>query len=193
MENFIEKTIEEIIFENRDRIHEKGLENVFYKNAERQFYLPSGKEIDILTWEVEGDEIKVSIIELKKDAINEAAYWQIFGYYDELIGICFTNFKKFHFTLVLIGSSVCLNVNLACGLTNKVNVYKYSYNFDGIRFEKLNKEPDFSDKAFNMFYGKELGFDRPLEMKIVNKFKQIQEESSIEIKSEVCLESSAVQ
>jgi hypothetical protein len=78
MSNFLEKTLEDIIMSNLDKMPSKGLD-VFYKNTVNQIPFDT-KIADIFTWEEIDDVLYCRIIELKKDCVDEAAIWQIFNY-----------------------------------------------------------------------------------------------------------------
>lgn len=133
MNDFFEKTLEDIIFEKRNTIDEKGL-NVFYKNSMRQVYLPCGKKIDILTWEIDNDTIYARIIEIKREKIDEKAFWQSVEYYSELLAALGGYFKEYNLEIVLIGTGCNQNVKGAQHISNIVRVFEYRYGFDGIVF-----------------------------------------------------------
>ena len=133
MNDFFEKTLEDMIFEKRNSIDEKGL-NVFYKNSMRQVYLPCGKKIDILTWEIDNDTIYARIIEIKREKIDEKAFWQSIEYYSELLTALSGYFKEYNLEVVLIGTGCSLNIRNAQHISNILRVFEYSYGFDGIMF-----------------------------------------------------------
>lgn len=133
--DFLEKTLEEIIFENRHRIHERGFVP-FFKNAQRQYRLPSGKVIDILTWDVKGDVFHAKIIELKKDSNSDAAFWQAIDYCGELFMTLFNEFTNIYIQPIICANSISTNIeNLMFVRTNVVAI-SYKYNYDGIVFNK---------------------------------------------------------
>lgn len=57
----LEKPIEDLIFQNKDIIHNFGFIS-FLGQSFRQYELPSGKKIDIVTHDTIGDEICLNII-----------------------------------------------------------------------------------------------------------------------------------
>lgn len=67
--NFLETDIEQIIFDNRNDLHNRGFIK-FLKNTNRQHRLPSGKIIDLITFQVDDDAIRFKVIELKRGEIN---------------------------------------------------------------------------------------------------------------------------
>jgi RecB family endonuclease NucS len=81
--DFLEKTLETIIVDNYKIISERGLA-LPYRHIDRQFQLPSGKIIDIVNWQVDDKVIRLSVLELKKDAGTEQALWQLLRYVDEI-------------------------------------------------------------------------------------------------------------
>lgn len=125
---FLEKTLEQIIYENRKVISEKGLP-VFYENAKRQFCLPSGKIVDIFTWELDNGCLKFRIIELKREDIDDAAYWQILKYVNEFVNHIFGMFKKIEYSCVLIGSGLSTTIASASIFPSELKLYQYRYGF----------------------------------------------------------------
>jgi len=147
MNDFFEKTLEDIVFEKRDTIHERGLD-IFYKNSIRQFYL-LGKRIDILTWEINDDILYARIIEFKREALKEYALFQAAEYYADFMSTIFGRFKNYHIEVILIGSKGNKNIQHITTLTDLIKVYTYSYGFDGIKFEEISHS---SSKVKEMFF-----------------------------------------
>ncbi len=138
MADFLEKTLETIIFENQETIKERGFTEIL-EITERQFRLPSGKIIDLLSWDIQGDVLFVNVIELKKGCIDEAAFFQGLDYYCEFLGITLGCFADVKAELILVGNSLSYNVNRLKTLNIPVTPYLYKYNYDGITFTKANK------------------------------------------------------
>jgi len=136
--NFLEKDLEDIIFENKDKIHERGLP-ILYEELERQYQV-NGKYIDLFNYECGDDNsINFTIFELKKGRIDFNAYTQIVNYFfDQCL---FTKKHKniFKVNLILIGSSFDESVLLSCILSDIIDIYIYKYDYDGIRFERVSK------------------------------------------------------
>jgi len=139
MNDFFEKTLEEIVFDRRNTIHERGLD-IFYKNAERQVYL-DGKKIDILTWEIANDVIYARIIEFKREKVGEAALFQGLHYYSDFICATMGSFKDYHVEVILIGTEISANVRTAMYVSNVIKAYEYSYGFDGVYFKEAGNCP----------------------------------------------------
>lgn len=131
--DFFEKTLEEIVFENMEFVQKRGFVQ-FYKYAQRQFRLPCGKRIDILTWEFEGDLIRARIIELKREVITESTYFQGIGYYADFLASIGGYFKDFDIEVVLVGTNMTENVSNAIHVSNIIRPFSYKYDFDGISF-----------------------------------------------------------
>lgn len=139
MENdFLEKTLEDIVFENKEMINKRGL-TMLYKNLERQVYTKSGKIMDLVNFEEKDGIYCFTIYELKKGKIDFLAYSQILTYFFEETIRVKKLYKGFKVNLVLIGNSYEDNVLIACATSDIVDVYTYKYDFDGIKFEKMTK------------------------------------------------------
>lgn len=148
MNDFFEKNLEDIVFENRNTVHEKGFPR-FYKNAKRQFLLPSQKRVDIFTWVVVNDVLYARVIEFKRAAIQEAALWQAIRYHHELISATAGYFKDYEIEICLVGTDVheSLNVLLAASVSEHIRLIKYQYSFHGIKFiEEEGKYSQLKDK-----------------------------------------------
>ena len=133
MANFLEQTLEDIIVENSQIIHNRGFQKM-YKCLERQFRLPSGKIIDILTWEIRGDVIYAKIIELKRGVCDESAFWQGLAYLEEFMLSVIQDFSNFDIRLIVCGDSVVDNLGSLIFIDSNVKFYSYKYDYDGIRF-----------------------------------------------------------
>jgi hypothetical protein len=136
--DFLEKTLETIIYENYRILQSRGLD-LNYRHIDKQFKLPSGKIIDLINWQVDENEISLSIIELKKDICSDAALWQLLEYVHEIIYHLTGHFDKISYTAILIGDSIGYNVETLLLLKFPLlKIYSYQYNFDGITFKKEN-------------------------------------------------------
>jgi len=145
MNNFLEKTLEDIIMSNLGKMPSKGLD-IFYKNTVNQISFNTCIA-DIFTWEEVDDVLYCRIIELKKDCVDESAFWQILNYKFDLfcfISKNYKNIKDIKIELILIGSSFNDNIDLVSSYTG-LRLYKYEYGVDGIIFNK--KDCWFSDKV----------------------------------------------
>ena len=150
MNNFLEKTLEDIIMSNIDKMPSKGLD-IFYKNTVNQ--ITFGTCIaDIFTWEEVDDVLYCRIIELKKEKIDESSFWQVFNYKIDLFIFIIDNYKHIKdvkIDIVLIGCFFNANVEFISNYSG-LKLYKYNYDIDGITFECKNS--DFSDDAISEFY-----------------------------------------
>lgn len=108
MKKFYEKDLETIIFENRKDVHDFGF-IVFGSKAFRQYKLPSGRKIDIVTWDTNLDETEVSIIEIKKNSISgRDGLVQAYEYAAELTDVLFKGgiINTIYLKIVLLGYEV---------------------------------------------------------------------------------------
>ena|ERR1700760_201336 len=102
---FLETTLEQIIFTHKDNIHEYGLPKLF-KNTERQFRLPSGKIIDLFSFEIKENIVHCLIFELKKENIDESTLIQAYNYSFELSALLDKKFFGWDAKIILIGEQV---------------------------------------------------------------------------------------
>ncbi len=154
MSNFLEKTLEDIVMSNLDKMPSKGLD-IFYKNTVNQMAFKAGI-VDIFTWEEVDNVLYCRIIELKKDCIDEGAFWQVFNYkVDLFLFICkdYGYIKDIKIDIVLIGSSFKENVELISYYAG-LKLYKYVYDIDGIVFEE--KESWINDSIIGEIYKEKL-------------------------------------
>lgn len=156
--DFLEKTLEDIVFENKSIIHTKGFPK-FKKNVFRQVAMPSGRKIDIFSYEIKDGKLYADIFELKLDRINTDAVCQAYNYFSELFQVIEGGFRSFDIHIVLIGRKYD-----TIDIFNKMNLsyscYTYDYTMDGIMFtchrernEKFKPEESFINGlwAFNDF------------------------------------------
>lgn len=138
MKSPLERPIEDVIFENKDIIHEKGF-IVFNSIAHRQFELPSQKKIDIVTWEVLDDEMKLAIIEIKKDEVSgKSGVLQAYEYAAELTDIFFkeTIIKTIYLNVILVGYEL-KDLSVLKFLTFQPDIYLYDFNtLSGFKFNQ---------------------------------------------------------
>src|SRR5579871_3922858 len=102
MNDFLEKTLEDIIYDHKEIIHERGFSK-FYKNTERQFRLPNGQIIDLFTFEIMDDILYFKIIELKRLELNLSSIWQIYSYFQFIWEQCVNRYKDVKYELILAG------------------------------------------------------------------------------------------
>ncbi len=131
-----EEQLESFIYDNRDKIHEKGLPK-FYQNTIRQFRLPNNKIIDLFTYEVKDNVLYFRVIELKKELVWVDTITQALGYtafVNVLTDFCFTEVRP---EFILVGSQIN-NLALACThfLDKFLSIYDYQLKYEGILFSK---------------------------------------------------------
>lgn len=132
--DFLEKTLEDIVYENRNVIHQRGLPQI-RTNSFRQFYLPSGVKLDIASFEVIGDCLYFDIWELKRDNINYSTLHQAYGYLDEIRCLCSDLFNECVFHIILVGKTYN-PMPLLIDFKIKTSCYTYSYEMNGISFKR---------------------------------------------------------
>lgn len=158
-DNFFEKTLEELIFNNINKATERGLP-FFYPNNIRQFRLPSGTIIDVISFEFSENHLNIKIFELKRDKITAESIFQVLGYENEIFTLCFPHFPDINIENILIGKDMDANVFLVNNGQFNLEVYLYKYTFDGVFFNQQAKYNDFEyeelckklnpgDKSFN--------------------------------------------
>jgi hypothetical protein len=151
MKFLTEDQLEELIYEYRNDIHERGLPK-FYTNTIRQFVLPNKKVIDLFTYEIIDNELYFRIIELKKDFIWVDAFIQIIGYFATVKALSDTKFSNIHYDLVLAGEGINVIPLAVLNLFHgNVKVYTYDLTYEGIRFTEQIYEPKESNKSLELY------------------------------------------
>lgn len=148
--DWYEKTVEDIIFENKDIIHEYGLPK-FRKTTFRQFILPSGRKLDIISYDLVNGHLVMDLYELKRFDINTDAIVQAYNYLIELNGITAGKFKSVDIHIIMIGSQY--NPVLMFQRMNlPFSVYTYEYKLTGMKFFKHQEKrnPYKSDDSFSL-------------------------------------------
>jgi hypothetical protein len=137
--DFLEKNLEDIIFENKDIIHMRGFPEI-KGDLFRQFVNHNGKRLDLFSVDKSDENVRnVSIYELKKGKIDHDAYFQLVGYFfDFCVENKKNNYGNFNLQLYLIGSEVDEHVLISASLSEFVHIYTYKYEYDGIRFYKMS-------------------------------------------------------
>lgn len=130
-EDFLEKTLEDIIMEIKDTVHEYGFE-VLLSNNVRQFRLPSGKKIDILSFEIMHSDLLFYIIELKKNKTDDALS-QAYGYLHEALNLWKPLFENIYCKVILVGHEITYNP-ISYYLSMPTEMYTYTYKAKGIDF-----------------------------------------------------------
>ena len=149
--DFLEKTLEDIIYNNRTVIHTRGF-GIVKENAFRQVILPSGKRIDILGFEISDGCFSCDIYELKRDTINADAICQAFNYYTELKCVTDGHFSNFKAKIIMVGRKY-EPVSIIDSLPVKIEVYTYEYHMDGIKFFMLHNPYVYSQPNMSFSFG----------------------------------------
>jgi hypothetical protein len=156
MNDFLEKTLEDIIFEtSNDDLKERGL--WIGGNKKRQVKIGNYGVADLITYEILHDisldsYLNITVFELKRKELNSGVLMQSIGYAKGIMEYLETrNFTNYKISIVLIGGELNLHDNFiyipslfadydGCGLSALVSVYyyTYSYKFNGIFFDDAN-------------------------------------------------------
>lgn len=150
--NFLEKSLEDIIYESpRHEIEKRGL-TLPTRKLYRQVKIGNYGIADLIGFSVIYDNkikehlVYVELFELKKDSINEAAFWQSMRYAKGLQNWLEKRFPHigYNLNIILIGSSIdnssnlCYLPEIICNnsIFGGINLcfYTYKYNFNGISF-----------------------------------------------------------
>lgn len=142
LNDFLERTLEDIIYNNRKTIHARGLSQL-KSNAFRQVILPSGKKIDILGFEINEGVLYCDIYELKREVINADAICQAFNYYTELKFITKNFFSNIVAKIIMVGRKY-EPVSIIDALPIPINVFTYEYYMDGIQFKEIEDRYSYS-------------------------------------------------
>lgn len=133
----LEADIEHMIFNNKDHIHERGFVE-FLDVSERQFRLPSGKIIDIVTYRENEEVFHFKIIELKRGIINIQTFEQAINYCHEfLIPEASKKVKEIQYEIILCGSEIDPTLENVIYLGCNVQAYLYEFNYNGLSFRKV--------------------------------------------------------
>jgi len=140
--DFLEKTLEDIIFENYKVIKNVGLP-VMYSNIQRQFSLPSGKIIDLITWEITDNILFLNIIELKRKTGSYSALSQLLNYVNEVVCHTVGRFKRIDIKCIVICKEIDKDFNNIL-LINPQNLFIYTYKYDinGVCFKLFDESMD---------------------------------------------------
>lgn len=142
LNDFLERTLEDIIYNNRRSIHTRGLSKL-KSNAFRQVILPSGRKIDILGFEINDGVLYCDIYELKREVINADAICQAFNYYTELKFITANFFTNIVAKIIMVGRRY-EPVSIIDALPVPINVFTYEYYMEGIKFKEIEDRYSYS-------------------------------------------------
>ena len=136
--DFLEKTLEDIIFENKDVISERGFPSL-YKNTERQYQINS-KRIDLFSYEEVDNVFYFKIFELKRDVVHPDAFHQIADYFWQIgVSLKDKGYTDCKYELYLIGNDFHSDLFNYCFISEFLHLYQYKYDYDGIKFEKMGR------------------------------------------------------
>lgn len=134
MSNFLEKTLEDIIYENRDIIQNRGFPKLL-RHTKRQLKLPSGFIIDLFSFQIDTNVLHFKIIELKRDTITMDSIAQIGRYYDEISWLT-SAYPFVNYDLILVGKEIDNAALAAWRISQRLFLYTYKYDYNGIKFDQ---------------------------------------------------------
>jgi len=144
--DFLEKTVETLIFENKRDIERYGLCK-FRSTVFRQLILPSGKKLDIFAFDLVDGHIYIDIYELKLECINTDAVAQAYNYLVEIADLIKGDFKSYDFHIIMIGKRY-EPIPIFEKMNFPYSVYTYDYQIDGMRFnlrQKVKRQYQFNE------------------------------------------------
>jgi hypothetical protein len=148
--DFLEKDLENIIFETENGLlNERGL-HIRGKKF-KQIHIGNYGRLDLVTVTRQTtsknsglmDIVTITIFEFKKDLIDVNTFLQALEYYKG-VQSWIDKSKKFlkcilEYEIVLVGKSINFNSSFVylTDFCSELDLYTYSYDFDGITFEKI--------------------------------------------------------
>ena len=96
--------------------------------------MPSGKRIDIFSWEIRDNVFYANVIELKKNTAMRDSFWQGMDYVEELAWHTIESFEDLKIKLIIVGNESYSHLSTAGIYGDNVRVYEYTYEWDGILF-----------------------------------------------------------
>ncbi len=148
--DFLEKTVEDIVFENKEVIHNYGLPK-FRKTVFRQFVLPSGKKLDIVAFDLIDGHLILDIYELKRHEINTDAICQAYNYFIQVTQLTAGKFKSVDIHIIMVGRWYDPFM-LFEKMELPFSVYTYDYKLTGMTFRKHrdSRQPRNADENFSL-------------------------------------------
>jgi hypothetical protein len=149
--DFLEETVEDIVFDNRSIIHQYGLPK-FKKHVFRQAILPSGKKMDIVSFEIIDGHLYIDIYELKLRTVNTDTVCQAYGYFMEMWQITAGFFKSIDIHIILVGKYY-EPIPIFEKMKLPFSVYSYDYSLNGISFKTHQQRRQKHDPHENFCFG----------------------------------------
>ena len=147
--NFLEKNLEDIIWESPEQCYARGLRIPAGNGIKlRQLNLAPYGIADLVYISIDkGPAVRITVIECKKDVVDIATYGQACRYQTALSEYAhkyFRNYDSVEFERILIGKRVDKRQDFLHVLSADydTSVYTYSYKHDGIYFELFFTEQE---------------------------------------------------
>jgi hypothetical protein len=137
--DFLEKDLEDIIFNNTSHtLQGKGL--TVYGTRKRQLRIGSYGVADLVTFKRVGQQLLITVYELKKKDLDCNSLMQAFRYclgIEKYIQEYRGKDIELIFDVILVGKSICSgDFCYSIKFLTGVYIYLYSYDIDGIEFKK---------------------------------------------------------
>jgi hypothetical protein len=146
--DFLEKTLEDIVYENKDTICERGFPFLL-DNTLRQFVLPSGRKMDLFSYSISEDSIQCKIFELKREKIIPKHIIQVLDYSAEVYCYLYPNFKNIHIERVVVGNDIDKSaISLIQDMLN-FETYLYKFDYNGLMFNKYKTILELGEEFLN--------------------------------------------
>jgi hypothetical protein len=136
MSDFLERNLEDLIFENKSNIEQRGFPTL-RDTLCRQFRLPSNKCIDLLSYSVEDNTLYASIFELKREKLGIQSLLQLLGYGSEFLVNASPHFKRVELEMALVGLDYDKELGLMLQQMLPVDLYLYKYTYNGLFFKRM--------------------------------------------------------
>lgn len=133
--DFLERDLEDIVYENKGKIHERGFPFLL-DNTIRQFYLPSGKKIDLFSYSILEDSISCKIFELKRECLMPPHITQVLDYSTEVYYHLYPGYKNISVERYIIGNDLSEATKSLIEDIINLDVYLYKFGFNGLFFKK---------------------------------------------------------
>ena len=159
--DFLEQNLETIVYENQKECVKRGFPE-FYENVKRQVRLPTGKIMDIFSFEIRNEIMFCKIFELKKEEISLNTIFQVVNYGYDLYASVGKYSKDAQIELYCVGNELAGEILYLLAWGINITMVTYSYNVDGIGFEVFKKNgfpysemrtPTFSEENEKFFKG----------------------------------------
>jgi len=146
--DFLEKTLEDIIFENKESISERGFPFLL-DNTLRQFALPSGKKIDLFSYSISENSLCCKIFELKRECLKVAHVLQVLDYSNEIFFMTHPSFENVSIERFIVGNDIDSSTVAVVEDIHNLETYLYKFLYNGLYFKKYASKWEFEPEVLN--------------------------------------------